>query len=65
MKFGISKIYVNNAMIPTLEPKPMIALIIGIPAAISEPKVISKITNATMIPTISDVPPGSEFIAPP
>ena len=52
-------------MIPTLEPKPMIALIIGIPAAISEPKVISKITNATMIPTISDVPPGSEFIAPP
>ena len=58
----MSNINVSNEIIPTLVAKPRIALIIGIPAAIREPNVISKIMKATMIPTISETPPGSEPI---
>ena len=65
VKFGMSNTNVSKEIIPTLELKPIIALTIGIPAAISEPNVISKMINAVTIPTISDVPPTSEFIEPP
>ena len=65
MKFGISNINVNRAMIPTLEPSPMSALTIGIPAAINESNVISRMMKAVTIPTSSEEPPTSEFIEPP
>ena len=52
-------------MIPILEPSPMRALTIGIPAAINEPNVINKMINAVTIPTNSELPPGSEPPLPP
>ena len=57
MKFGISNINVNRAMIPTLEPSQMSALTIGIPAAINESNVISRMMKAVTIPTSSEEPP--------
>ena len=62
VKFGMSNAYVKSPMIPTLVPRPINALTIGIPAAMIEPNVMSKIMKAAMIPTISEVPPTSVFI---
>ena len=49
---------------PTPEAKPINALIIGKPAAITEPNVINNTTKATIIPTNSELPPISVEVIP-
>ncbi|CAC7594209.1 Uncharacterised protein [Staphylococcus aureus] len=49
---------------PTPDAKPINALIIGNPAAMTEPNVINNTTNATMIPTSSELPPTSVDVIP-